>query len=266
MRKISAALFGAGVAIFAYAAAAQEPGPQPPAPPAPIDLYTAGNYEAAIEAGIAEGGGEGLSVAARAALALASLAETPCLECLERVEALARDTLAADPYQYEAYVYLAASFGYQARIVGLMRAYFGHYPEHAKEALDTALVLVPDDPWTLAALGAWHIEVIRSGGRVLGKTIYGGDFETGIALFRQALAMGPDNLVIRFHFSLSLSSFDLDKYRGEVQALLMEAAAIPPRTAYERVVVQRANRLLELHADGDGDAFLEQVRRYQGYP
>ncbi len=263
MRKISAALFGPVVAALAYGAAAQEPGPQPPAP---IDLYTAGNYEAAIEAGIAEGDGEGLSIAARGALAIANLAETPCLECLKRVEALARDTLAADPYRYEAYVYLAVSFGYQARIVGLMRAYFGHYPEHAKEALDTALVLVPDDPWTLAALGAWHIEVIRSGGRVLGSAIYGGDFETGVALFKQALAMGPDNLVIRFHFALSLSSFDLDEHRDAVQALLMEAAVMQPRTAYERVVTRRANRLLELHADGDDDAFLEQVRRYQGYP
>ena len=98
---------------------------------APFDLYKAGRYEDAIKAGEAANTGQGLAVAARAAFAEANLSEMPCMPCLQRVESYARRSIALDAGHPDAFVYLAAALGYQARIVGSIMAQFRHYPEDA---------------------------------------------------------------------------------------------------------------------------------------
>jgi hypothetical protein len=232
----------------------------------PFDLYRTGKYEAAIAAGEAAGTGEGLTVAARAAFAEANLSETPCLICLQRVEALARRAIAVDATHPDAFVYLAAAVGYEARIVGNLRAQFGRIPETAKEAIDHALALAPNDAWSLAAAGAWHIEVVRNGGSVLARAVYGARADMGMAYFSRAFAADPKNLVIRFQYALSLSGYDFDAYAQEAGNALAAVAMLEPRTAYEEIVKQRAARLLDLiRAKKRGD-YLALVNRYQGYP
>src|ERR1700687_3552529 len=83
----------------------------------PMDLYRAGNYEAAVAAGEAEGSGESLAVAARAVLADANLRDVPCMPCQQRAERLARRSIALDTKHPEAFVYLAGTLGYEARLV-----------------------------------------------------------------------------------------------------------------------------------------------------
>ena len=63
----------------------------------PLDLYVAGKYQAAIDAGVAQNSAAGLAMASRAALADAMMHETPCLECLQRAEGFARKAVALDP-------------------------------------------------------------------------------------------------------------------------------------------------------------------------
>jgi len=263
MRSLSSAAF----AFLLTLASAFAQGPDARlAPPEPMALYTAGDYEGAIALGEMYSDGVGLATAARAALAIANLRDAPCLECLRRAERLARAAISADIQQQDAYVFLAAALGYEARILGIVRAYWGNHAERARAAIDTALNLSPRDPWALAASGAWHIEVVRSGGRVLGHALYGGDFDAGVAQFEDALAAGPGNPVIRFQFALALSGFNLETHRERVRALLEESVAMPPRTAYEREVRQRAQLLLRLLGAGNDGEYLEQVGRYQGYP
>jgi hypothetical protein len=232
----------------------------------PFELYRAGKYEAAIAAGQAAGTGEGITVAARAAFAEANLSEAPCLSCLLRVEALARRAIALDAMHPDAFVYLAAVVGYEARIVGNLRAQFARIPEVAKDAIDHALALAPNDAWSLAAAGAWHIEVVRNGGSVLARAVYGARADAGIEYFARAFAADPQNLVIRFQYALSLSGYDLDRYAQEAENALAAVAALAPPTAYEGIIKQRAARLLDLvRAKKRGD-YLALVNRYQGYP
>jgi hypothetical protein len=241
-------------------------GPALGAETSPFELYRAGKYEAAIAAGEAAGTDEGITVAARAAFAEANLSETPCLSCLRRVEALARRAIALDAMHPDAFVYLAAAVGYEARIVGNLRAQFGRIPEIAKEAIDHALALAPDDAWSLAAAGAWHIEVVRNGGSVLARAVYGARTDAGIEYFARAFAADPKNLVIRFQYALSLSGYDFDRYAQESENTLAAVATLDPRTAYEGIIKQRAARLLDLvRAKKRGD-YLALVNRYQGYP
>jgi hypothetical protein len=233
---------------------------------APFDLYRAGQYEDAIKSGEAANTGQALAVAARAAFAEANLSEMPCMPCLQRVEGLARRSIALDNMHPDAFVYLAAALGYQARIVGSITAQFRRYPEDAKDALDHALAVAPNDDWALAATGAWHIEVVRNGGSLLARTIYGARVDTGMDYFYKAFAAEPRNLVIRFQFALSLSGYNFDANSGPVSAALESVRAIEPRTTYEGVIKERAQRLLDLIKANKRAEYLALVNRYQGYP
>ena len=241
-------------------------GPSLAADIAPFDLYKAGRYEDAIKAGEAANTGPGLAVAARAAFAEANLSETPCLACLQRVETYARRSITLDSMHPDAFVYLAAALGYQARIVGSITAQFRHYPEDAREAIEHALTVAPNDDWALAALGAWHIEVVRNGGSLLARTIYGARVEAGKDYFYKAFSAEPNNLVIRFQFALSLSGYDFDANSGPATAALESVRAIEPRTVYEGVIKERAQRLLDLIKANKRSEYLALVNRYQGYP
>jgi tetratricopeptide (TPR) repeat protein len=232
----------------------------------PLVLYQAGAYEEAVAAGEAEGTGTGLATAARAALADANLRDVPCLACLKRAENLARRSLAFDRTRPEAFVYLAASLGYQARIVGIFRARFARYPEQAREAIDAALALDPGDPWVLASAGAWQVEVVRNGGAFLARTLYGARFETGTEYFRRAIAAEPENLVIRVQYALSLSGYDFENYREEALAELSTAVKTAPRTAYEAALQKRAEGLLKLVSANKLADYRARVRLFQGYP
>jgi tetratricopeptide (TPR) repeat protein len=232
---------------------------------AAFELYRTGKYEAAIMAGEAAGDGESLAVAARAAFAEANLGETPCLPCLQRVERLARHSIALDAAHPEAFVYLAAALGYQARIVGNVRAQFSRYPEQAKEAIDKALSVAPDDAWSLASAGAWHIEVVRNAGSVLARALYGARADLGKDYFHRAFAADPGNLVIRFQYALTLSGYDLEANKSEAMTALAAAVSSEPRTVYEGAIKQRAARLLDLIKANRRADYLALVSRYQGY-
>jgi tetratricopeptide (TPR) repeat protein len=231
----------------------------------PIELYRTGQYEAAIAAGQTANTGEGLAAAARAALAIANLRDAPCLPCLQRAENLARRSIALDMNHPDAFVFLAVSLGYEARIAGSMRAQFAHYPEQAKEAIDKALAVAPNDAFSLAAAGAWHIEVVRNGG-ILARPMYGARVDAGIDYFQRAIAADPENLVIRAQYALSLAGYAFDTYKEEVTSQLNAVARIEPRTAYEGALKQRAGGLLELIKSDKRRDFLSLVSRYQGYP
>ena len=86
--------------------------------------------------------------------------------CLERAEDFARAAVAADPHLADGHVWLAVALGYEARIIGVMRARLRDMPGQAKEELDAALATIPTIAYALAALGGWHIEIVRGGGAI----------------------------------------------------------------------------------------------------
>jgi len=230
-----------------------------------LALYQAGKYEQAAAAGAKEATAPGYALAARAALADAA-AKSPCLECLARAAGLARKSIAADPELADGHVYLAVSLGYQARIIGPVRAKLGAYPEEAKRNLDKALAADPKNAWALAALGGWNVEIVRGGGATLARWLYGASIETGLEHFAAAFKAAPDNPVLRYQFALSLGGLDLDRYRGKVADALTRAAGIEPQTAYEKFAQARARALLAALKKNDREGFDRLVRRDQGYP
>jgi len=229
-------------------------------------LYAKGDYEAAIKAGEANGDADSLIVATRAALSDAKLRDTPCAECFKRVEALASRAIAAAPKRPEPYVYLASAMGTESHMMGALAASAAGLPAKSKKLIDAAISLAPDSPLALAGLGGWNIEVIRVGGGIFGQWFYSASFDAGVKAFKKAIAVAPNDVIVRYEYALQLAAYDAKAQRTEITAQLAAATSGQAPTAYEKALQARAKRLSDLLAKNDLDGFSAQVRRYQGYP
>ncbi len=232
----------------------------------PLALYLAGQYAQAEAAGVAENDAQGFSIAARAVLADDMMRDQPCLDCLKHAEELSRRAIAADPKLPEGHVYLAVAMGYEARIIGDLAAQSKGYAKKIKHELDEALAADPNDPWTLAALGSWHIEIVRSAGPALARWLFGARFSTGREYYAEVFATAPDNLTLHYQYALTLAAYDLAAYRGDIENELARAAAASPVSAYEIFARARAQQLLDTLKRGDMTEAHQLVRHDQGYP
>jgi tetratricopeptide (TPR) repeat protein len=230
-----------------------------------LALYKSGSYAQSEKAGLAQGDAQGYAIAARAVLA-DEMMRAPCLDCLKRAEVYARRAIAADPKYAEGHIYLTVALGYESRIIGIIEARVRGYPKEAKDNIDEALADDPSNPWALAALGGWNIEIDRNAGATLGKWVYGATIDQGRTNFEKAIAADPKNLVVRYQYALALTAYDLDTYHEGIVASLTKALAITPSTAYETFEQNRARSLLDAIKSGDPDTIQTVVHRDQGYP
>jgi tetratricopeptide (TPR) repeat protein len=231
-----------------------------------LSLYMQGKYTQAVDAGVAQNDSAGLAVAARAELALEVMREEPCLECLKRAENYARRAVADDPKSVEGHVDIALCLGYQARIIGKFAAHLKRYAEQAREHLNEALAVEPDNEWAWAAMGGWNIEIVRGGGKTLARWLYGASVESGLADFAKAFTKAPDSVLLRYQYALSLAGYDRDAYRGVIEDALARAVSGRPQSAFEAFVQTRARALLQAFRAGDWPEFDHLVRRDQQYP
>jgi hypothetical protein len=156
--------------------------------------------------------------------------------------------------------------GYEARAVGPVWARAHNYPGQARHELDAALALDSHDAWALGALGGWNVEIVRTGGDYLARLFYGASVDEGLAAFAAAFRSAPDNLSIRYQYALSLSGYDADRFRHEIDDAFARVARLRPTSAYETTAQRRAVELAGLLKKGDRDGFNAKVRQYQGYP
>jgi tetratricopeptide (TPR) repeat protein len=227
-------------------------------------LYAKGAYEEAAQAGEASHSAMGLAIAARAVLADEVLRDMPCMPCLERAEKLSRAAIAADPHLSYGHVWLAVALGYQARIIGMVRARLKDFPAQSRTELDAAVAADPKNAYAVSALGGWHIEVVRGGGATLAHYLYGATEDEALGLFDRATRLAPGNVAVRYQVGLALAGFDAEKYRVRIMTELKAAVSDTAETAYEKKIQGRAQELLGLMAQRE--AFDALVRKYQGFP
>lgn len=228
-------------------------------------IYARGDYEAAARAGEAAHTAAGLAIAARAVLAEDVLRDAPCMECLQRAERLSRAAIATDPHFAFGQVWLAVSLGYQARLLGIMKARLRDMPAQSKAALDAAIADDPKNPFAVSALGGWNIEVVKGGGAFLARTLYGATEDQALALFDRAVKLDPDNVAVHYQVGLALTGFDREKYRTRIVGEFRAALNSHPDTAYEKRIQERANELLGLLNHGPDEALAARLRKYQGF-
>lgn len=236
-------------------------------PPKAQQAYLDGHFLTAAAVAEADGSAEALAFAARVRIADATMRDGPyCKPCLTTAETIAQSAIDRDPKFVEGYIQLAVAFGFRGRLIPLMDAKAERLPERGREAIDKALELSPANPWALAARGAWNLEIVTRGGPILADVTYGASRTDGLRYFREALAADPDNLMLHFHFALSILALDADEFRSEAVAAL-EAGHKDPRTdALTQFTRKRAGKLTELLKAGKTDAIETLVRKFQGYP
>ena len=228
--------------------------------------YARGDYEQAVRMGEASRTAPGFATAARAVLADEVLRDTPCLPCLERAEKLSRQAIAADPHHAFGQVWLSVALGYQARIIGAVKARLKDMPAQSRTALETAVTDDPGNAFAVSALGGWHIEVVRGGGAPLARLFYGARESEAIALFDRSVRLAPGNVAVRYQIALSLAGFNAGKYQNRIASELKASISGTADTAYEKKIQGRAAELLALMNQHTDDAFYARVRKYQGFP
>jgi hypothetical protein len=192
--------------------------------------------------------------------------DAPCLPCLEQAEADARAAIALDPSYADAHVYLSGALGYEGRIIGKVEAQLRGYPATAKHELDAAITADPKNAKAYAARGGWNIEIVRNGGALVARTMFGAKLNHGFADFHKAFALAPDDPAMRYQYALVLSGYDPATYRGEIDGALSKAQTLKAKTAYEAFVQTRAKELQTALRANDPESFAALVRKFQGYP
>jgi hypothetical protein len=229
------------------------------------ELYLEGKYPAAIAAGIAQKDAAGWTSAARAELASEMMRPKPCIACLRRAEADAFRAIKLDPKNGDAHLYAAVAVGYESRLMGIVAAAANHNAPRAKAELDAALACEPANSFVLAALGGWHVEIVRAGGASMAKFLYSANVPEGLADFDKGFALNPGNVALRYQYALILSGYDLQTFRPQIENALSLAATGKTQGAYEAFVQIRARELLDVLKKNDLERYDQLVRRDQGY-
>lgn len=231
------------------------------------NAYIAGQFVNAAALAESDGSAEALAFAARARISDAIMRDgVYCAPCLTVAEAIAQNAIDRDPSYAEGYIQLAVAMGFRGRLLDAMQAQSERLPEKGRAAIDKALELDPLNPWAKAALGAWNLEIVNRAGPVLADVTYGARKSDGLKAFREALASDPGNLLMRYHFALTLLALDVDEFRIEAQTALQDGIKDPRADALTQFTRKRAQELEALLKSGKPEEIETLVRRFQGYP
>jgi tetratricopeptide (TPR) repeat protein len=208
--------------------------------------YHAGEFQRAVEAGIAAGG-PGVNAAVKAQAIYANYvekAEKAKLSLFEEAAAWAserRTSAPKDPNAHYLYAYALGRYGQGISVVKALAQGFGG---KIKDALTTALKLAPSHADSHIAYGAYQAEVVNKvGGLVAGMT-YGAKKDSALEHFQKALKLNPDSAIAHIEYANGLILlFGKDKI-DEATKLYEQAAKCKPVDAMERLDVELAREEL----------------------
>ena len=250
---------------------------EPPVPAVAQTAFKDGKYVIAATVAEAKGTIASLTLAAAAYTAQGMTQGSPrCLECYLKAEAAAEAAIAAGASSTEpnakqalalANIQLAIAIGFHGRMLGAIEAQSLGLAEKGRKAIDRALELDPANPWALAALGGWHLEIVQRGGPILASALYGASEKEGLKKFHAALAADPGNPLLNYHFALSILALDTDRFDTEARVALTAAEqGRQSGDALTKFTAGHASLLLAVMLNGDARQIKALVRVYQGYP
>lgn len=227
--------------LVAMALAAAPAGAEPTG--AALRLYAAGNYVAAADA-VSGDDPSSLTFVSQALMAACVTARdrSQISGWLDRAELSANQALAAEPQSVDARMQLALVYGVRGRRANMADAIAHNYAPRGKRLIQEALALAPTNARAHALMGAWHLEVLRRGGRA-GAMAYGARLEDGLREFERARALAPDDPMISLQYAVALIQLSPDRYSALAGELLDAAAAGHPRDAFEVSAQQTGRRI-----------------------
>lgn len=205
------------------------------------EAYARGDYAEAVELAVASGSAEDYALAARALNAVSYFenAKKPARRTAKDAYDFAEKAIALDPALPEAHLQAAISLALKGARISPVRALLSGVAREARDAIDEALALAPENAWALSTSAAWRIEVARRGG----GSLYDADPAEGHREFMAARRKEPGNPAIAYECALRLLADGRREWRADALSSLDAAIAATPATEFERDVQARAREL-----------------------
>lgn len=209
-------------------------------------LYAEGAFDKSAEIARAVGSADGHALAARSMLVDAAYLapREEKLLLFERAADEARKALELEPRHVDANLQLAVALGQVAELQDPLTAHLNGYVRAGRAHLERALRLAPESAWAHGIAGIWHLQVVRHAGAHLALELYGARERTGVEHCAKAEALAPESIILRFGCAVSRLELDANTYGHEAMRTLALIAALPARDAAERLVQQRAARVM----------------------
>jgi len=209
--------------------------------------YHAGEFQQAVDAGIAAGGA-GVNVAIKAQSIYANYlekTEKSKLALFEEAAGWAAERRASAPKDANAHYLYAFALGRYSQGISVAKALAQGFGGKIKDAITTALKLAPSHAEAHTAYGAYQAEVVNKvGGLVAGMT-YGAKKESAIEHYQRALKLHPDSAIARIEYANGLILLFGKDRLDEATKLYEQAAACKPMDAMEQLDVELAKSELE---------------------
>jgi len=209
-------------------------------------LFHAGDFKAAMAAGL-KAGGDGITAANKAQAIHANYLERnekAKLDAFLAVAQRAEAQQASQPNNANAYYLQAYALGRYSQGISIAEALMQGLGVKIKTALERAIELAPQHADAHVALGAFHAEVIDKVGRLLARG-QGADARTGLQLFDTALKLNPKSAITLMECANGRVMLEGDKRLAEAEKLYATAATLTPLDATERLDVEMAKAELE---------------------
>ena len=209
--------------------------------------YHAGEFQEAVERGIAAGG-SGVNAAVKAQAIYANYLEKTArtkLELFEEAAAWAAERRASAPKDPNAYYLYAYALGRYSQGISVAKALAQGFGGKVKDALTTALKLAPSHADAHTAYGAYQAEVINKVGGLVGGMTYGAKKESALEHYQRALKLNPESAIARIEYANGLILLFGKEKLDEATELYEQAAKCKPMDAMERLDVELARSELE---------------------
>jgi len=209
--------------------------------------YHAGEFQHAVEAGIAAGGA-GINAAVKAQAIYANYLEKAGkakLALFEEAAGWAAERRASAPKDANAHYLYAYALGRYSQGISVAKALAQGFGGKIKDALVIALKLAPAHAEAYTAYGAYQAEVVdKVGGLVAGMT-YGAKKESALEHYQKALKLHPESAIARIEYANGLILLFGKARLDEATKLYEQAAKCKPMDAMERLDVELARSELE---------------------
>ena len=209
--------------------------------------YHAGEFQQAVEAGVAAGG-TGTNAAIKAQSIYANYLEKAAktkLALFEEAAGWAAERRAEAPKDANVHYLYAYALGRYSQGISVAKALAQGFGGKIKDALTTALKLAPAHAEAHTAYGAYQAEVVNKVGGLVAGITYGAKRESALEHYQKAMKLHPDSAIARIEYANGLILLFGKDRLDDATKLYEQAAKCKPMDAMERLDVELAQSELE---------------------
>ena len=219
-----------------------------------VVAYSEGRFIEAAEIAESLGNSSSYALAAKSMVIHARYiaADPEKKQLLKQAIELAQKAIESDTENADAYLWLSRALGRHSKHISKAQATKDNYAKQTREAIEKALRIDPQMSAAHISMGRWHTGIIDRIGRLMGRTLFGARKKDALQHFDQAYELNQQSKTNNLSLSIGLIELDQDKYSDKVHKLLKQAAELPIKDAYEKIIHDRIiEKLTALDTSGD---------------